>query len=521
MLIMVRPSGLALLSVLAMSFVTPTAAATGKTRVDWPYGERGPEMDHDTWVSLINATPYRWARVYQHSYQMGSWGVWPEYLEPGQSVQTLAERRNGFFIEDSAAEVRYQLEGTARPMGLQVEYRRGLAHRVWVRFVDELETLNNARGTEHELGFVRRPGGVGFLLAGSEEAGFVSNDGPLQWMQASLPLVGHLPLRELALPRTHHSGMWKAVQPVMFGCPANTLTHDDDLWNQLGNGGIRVLDLRATRVGHEFRESHVSEIGILGWQGMIGAGIEEMIDIVNRFNDQYPGELIILDVHREARSRSRGWQELDEGEVLDLYKLFKLLRHRLRVPDDEDLTTWPLGRFIANGTSAVLVRFHQSWLKRAPDGFPGGAEGFVTDRQLPYLGDWSNAAEVADMVRDQLTQLAHFRPRRDSPAFNAQWIITQNSAQTVFPLETIIQRNAPAWRTLYHEFWNALSDQTYPNWITVDASHHSQLKAMAMAINLCLGARKCGSLGGRVRGSSVQDRYLARANGTEAKVVHA
>lgn len=514
---MVRLSPLGLLCALGARIVAHAATAADST-----YSESGDEMPHDTFISLINATPYRWTRVYQHSHQMGGWdSAWPEHLDPGRSFEMLTERRRGISISDSAAEVRYRLEGTARPLGLQVEYRRGHRHRVWVRFCDELETGNRGRGSEVELGFLRRPGGVGFLLAGSEEGGFVSNDGPVPWMRASLPDVGHLPLRELAVPRSHHAGMWKAVSPVLLGNAANTLTQTEDLWEQLTGGGVRVLDVRATYVWREFRESHVSNLGFLGWQGMIGAGIEEMIDVINRFNDEHPGELIVVDVHRDAFACRRLWRDMNEAEILELYRLFRLLRHRVRVPDDEDLTAWPLRRFIGNGTSAVVVRFDQSWLDRAPNGFPGGADGFVTGLQMPYQGSWSDADDVAEMMADQLAQLARLRPDRHRPAFHSQWLISQSPTQTVFLSESIIRINAPAWRTLYHELWGALSDQTYPNWISMDNLHGSQLKAMAMAINLCLGARKCGSLGGKVVGSSVRDRYPPRANGTVPKMVRA
>ncbi|EQL01727.1 LysM domain-containing protein [Ophiocordyceps sinensis CO18] len=499
---MVGLSALAFLAVVASSLMTHTAGHSTRAAARIYYGS-------DVWLALINATPYRWKRGYRHSYQVKTWNEWPEYMVPGQSFEMLARLDNDFGWH-SAGEVQYHLEGTATPMGLQVEFRSGRGHPVHVRFLDTLETMNNARGSVHELGNMGVPGGVGFLLAGSEEGGFVSNDGPQPWMRDSLPDLGNLTLRELAMPRTHHSGMWKGVAPIGVGRPRNTLAQADDLWNQLGNGGIRVLDVRATYIWHEFRASHVTDTGFFGWQGMIGAGIEEMIDVINDFNDDFPGELIIFDVHETALRRSGlRFKELGEDRTLKLYELFKKLKHRLPVPDNEDLTTWPLERFIGNRSSAVLVRFHPDWLERAPDDFPGGAEGFVTSNQMPYLGRWSDTNLDEKMTRDQLSQMANIRQKRSDMAFNAQWILTQSTRQAVIASPSIIRLNAVTWRRLYHDLWNPLTDQSYPNWITVDGSHHNQLKALAMAINLCFGARKCGSLGGKVQGSTVRDRYHA------------
>ncbi|KAJ6443268.1 LysM domain-containing protein [Purpureocillium lavendulum] len=463
----------------------------------------GPEHDKDTTAGLINATPYRWRRGYMNSYQIHGWeNHWPEHIEPGESVAVLVERRGGFHGSDSAAEVRYHLEGVSKPMALQLEYRKGIYHEVWARFMGALSSLNNAHDTEHELGFLRRPGGQAFILAGTE-GHFISNDPPQQWMQATLPEVGHLPLRELAMPRSHHAGMWKAVAPIGLGAPGNTLTQDDDLWNQIANGGVRVLDIRATKWRYQFRESHASRVGV-SWHGMLGAGVEEMIDIVNRFNREIPGELFIFDVHAEARNADHWMRPLDAVETSELYALLRKLEHRVAVPDDEDITQWPLERFIGNGTPAVLVRGHRSWVDSSDNKdveFPGGREGFVTDRNFPLRGRWSDKNNVEEMISDQLGHLARNRPEPNTTLYNMEWTLTQDALQVMSAVSSnfIIPLNYAAWRTLYKEFWDGLTDQSYPNWVTMDKLHHNQLKAMCMAINKCLAARKCGSLGGKVK----------------------
>jgi len=453
----------------------------------------------DTTAGLINATPYHWRRGYINGYQVHDWTVWPEYINPGESASVRVRSHGGSIGADSAAEVRYHLEGTSEPMALQVEYRKGDSHHVWVRFMESLRTLNNAPKTEHDLGFLNSPGGVGFVLAGTE-GHFLSNDPPLNWMKATLPGIGHLPLRELAMPRSHHAGMWKAVAPIGAGVPSNTLTQNDGLWDQIRNGGIRVLDIRATRWHDHFRESHASKVGILGWQGMFGAGVEEMIDIVNEFNREVPGELFIWDIHMVARSADRHWQPLNDWETNELYQLLKKLEHRVVIPDNEDITWWPLERLIGRGKSAVIVRISSSWLLDHPKvKFPGGREGFATDRNFPLHDHWSAKNNVGSMVDDEIGAMASNRTRRDMAVFDMQWIITQDAGQIFMPVKSIMVLNEPAWRTLYREFWDALTDESYPNWLTMDGMHGNQIKAMCMAINKCLAARRCGTLGGKVK----------------------
>ncbi|PNY23102.1 Uncharacterized protein TCAP_06950 [Tolypocladium capitatum] len=460
-------------------------------------GHRGNQVDihkQDTYIGVINSTPYRWARGYNHSYQVLDWR-WPEYIDPGESFQLIAKQRNGYSTQDSAAEVDYQLEGTSKPMSFQVQYRKGFPHKVWVGFKEELETMNNHKRSQHELGFLSMPGGVGFILAGTE-GHFISNDPPVTWMRDTLPDIGNIPLRELTLPRSHHAGMWKGVAPIGIGCPGNTLTQDDDLYTQLKNGGIRILDVRATKWHDHFRESHASEVKGLGWQGMFGASVLEMIDMVNDFNEEYRGELIIFDMHNEARNADYRFDELDERETAELYEVLQSLNHRISVPDDEDLTKWPLERFIGNGTTAVLVHIKESWLPLGS--FPGGKEGFVSDKNFPFWGRWSNKNDVDEMIADQLEQLRLHQTHRSSKVWNTEWTITQHTENVIFPHQSIRRMNWPAWRSLYHEFWDALTDEMYPNWLTMDKVHHNQQQAMVMAINYCLAARMCGSLGGKV-----------------------
>ena len=95
--------------------------------------------------------------------------------------------------------------------------------------------------------------------------------------------------------------------------------------------------------------------------------------------------------------------------------------------------------------------------------------------------------------------MASNRTRRDMAVFDMQWIITQDAGQIFMPVKSIMVLNEPAWRTLYREFWDALTDESYPNWLTMDGMHGNQIKAMCMAINKCLAARRCGTLGGKVK----------------------
>ena len=466
--------------------------------------ELGPENDHDTYISLINATPYEWHRGYNSSYQLKNWSTgWPKRILSGQSHTMVVRRARGSFPRDSAGDVIYHLKGTKKPMSFMVRYTPGIKDGVSVQFLEQLQTLNNAKNTLHKLGFNRIPGGVGFILAGTE-GDFLSNDPPLGWMQAQLHEIGDLPLKEIAMPRSHHAGQWKNEESVGFATPANTQTHRLPLEDQLGNGGIRVLDVRPVLRHKLWRESHGGFIGPY-YHGMMGATIREMVGMVNTFLEETKGELVIFDIFdQETRNGDSRFRPVNDDELKILYKELMKLKHLIAVPEDHDLTEWPLRRFLNIAyskhnkvRSAVLIRVHPSWAARKH--FPGSKKGFVTGVNLPLKSRWSDVGDVKKMATDQITSLKNARPNRNATLYNVDWLLTQKSLSAVFPLQSIMTMALQAWRAMYDELWGALTDQTYPNLLTVDNIHGNEHKTFVMAINKCLAARKCGDLGGKVQ----------------------
>ncbi|KEY70298.1 hypothetical protein S7711_11100 [Stachybotrys chartarum IBT 7711] len=469
-------------------------------------------------INIVNATPYRWRKGFQHTYQTLHW-EWPDYIEPGQTVCVVPDpKHTELFVvfwyiqwKDSAAEVAYHLEGTTKPMSFMIQYKSGKKHPVWVQFLEDLSTRYNRKGYHFNLQARPEMGGMGFVIAG-KEGDFISNDGPLAWMQREIKNIGHLTLRELVMPRSHSSGThkmvrgWKAIK-LRFRPPQVR-----GIYEQMADGGVRVLDVRPVcRQGNVFHAAHGHRIEgaaamavhegsrtIKPWRGMYGDTLQKMVDDINRFNEKHPGELVILDVHPIYALTTDEWSwylPMISHHRDMLYNLvLKQLNHRLSVPEDEDLTKWPLERFIGNKTSAVLIRFHEIFMSK--DAFwPGSKEGFITNKQFPVSHRASDSPAVHKVVADQLEHLHRMKPNREAPLFSSDWVLKPPG-----PYESIVVRGTDLWRALYDEMWNNVNDEVFPNWISMDNIHGNEGKAIMMAMNHCLGARRCGSLGGKVKG---------------------
>lgn len=454
----------------------------------------------NTHITIINATPYTWRRTSESSRQLKKWGSqWPEVISPGEVNTMQVQLSESFSPKKSTAQVTYRLENTTVPMSFQLQYREGRRHKVYVRYLEKMRSQGSVHGSEHNLGFSRSPGGVGFIIAGTEDR-FVSADPPTKWMQSQLDIIGSFPLREIAMTRSHHTGAYKINKLKGVATPKNTQTQRMPLYEQLKEGGIRVIDLRPSFHGKHFWESHGDFVAGL-WNGLLGATVDEMVSEINRFNDDHPGELIIVDINPTASSGSK-FRDLNSEERENLYAELMKLNHRRDVSASMDVTRLTLNQFIANKQPAVLVRVHSSWINKG-GAFPGAKQGFVTEQNFPVSERWSDMDDAVSMAGDQIEYLQKLGSSRESALHKADWILTQQGLGIVFPLDSIPDLARGTWQTMHSELWPAMNDQLYPNWLSLDDIHNAQLKSFVMAINHCFVARMCGPLGSKVEGSRV------------------
>ncbi|KAL7936973.1 PLC-like phosphodiesterase [Trichoderma chlorosporum] len=465
----------------------------------WPPGlPLDPEHIDQTWIILINATPYTWKRDQNiHEYQMPDWKRdFPEYINPGVSKSVLIQPRqiSGDW-RDSGAEVEYHLMGTSEPMSFTVKFHNRGDGTLKVEFHGALSSINNARNSVHDLEIHQFPGGSAFIIAG-KEGNFITNDPPINWMQSMLPELKNKPLRELVLGMSHHSGLWSVRKRFGLGTAANTKTQSISLREQLANGGIRSIDFRPSKVGGEFHESH--GMWIKGeYHGTMGVTLREMIQAVNEFNREYPGELIIWDVDdTEVWNVDDGFRKLNQQDRMELYKELLTLENRVSVPDDIDVSQLTLGQFIGNKRSAVLINVSDMWRMEDANFFPGARQGFTTGRIFPITHKWTNTDDIRKLYVDQVLSFRKHRPVPQSPIHIAEYILTLQGFNVL--KDTIAELALGTLPALFGDFWFSLTSDMYPNWVSVDYVRGNEHKTLIMAMNHCLVAKKCGDLGGKV-----------------------
>lgn len=196
-------------------------------------------------ILLVNKTPYRWSKTYEHSYQMNSWkgkGVFPDMIDPGTSASAYVEFDELVGkIMDDGGEVRYRLDGAAgtREIEVRVHADRSNNYHTYVKCTG-FNTNVSKSGQEVELGWWHNGSEVfvlGWDAKNSRFYALASRQSAPDWMSF---LDGNKKLTDLTIPGTHDTCAYTV--PLNVGAACQTM----DVAGQL-HAGIRYLDMRLKR----------------------------------------------------------------------------------------------------------------------------------------------------------------------------------------------------------------------------------------------------------------------------------
>ncbi|KAN0075774.1 PLC-like phosphodiesterase, TIM beta/alpha-barrel-containing domain containing protein [Elaphomyces granulatus] len=433
-------------------------------------------MGEGGYLSLINATPYTWHNLYQHSYQLNTW-KFPDTVNPGQLAQVYVELGGGT-LGDDAGEVNYSVVDPSTT-----------AFQVQLRVVNNVATSNvYLQGIETSVNHIGDTISVGFshniatpvIIAGSK-GDFTTNSVPTDWMHSNLDSFGCQSLRHLCMPASHDAGMSTLDGKTALANTQNTVTQNLDIADQL-TWGARYFDIRPVIGGGIFKTGHYSKVACC-WDGGNGQTIDDVISQVNGFLAKYQ-ELVILDLSH-ALDSDTGYNELTQDEWNQLIQKLLALNHRfVAPPNTSDLSLLTLRDFIGTGP-AVVVIFDQDAQKVNLGSYQG--QGFYSSSEFSVYNSYSDTDNADKMISDQLGKLKAQRPNPDSGLFLLSWTLTQQAGTSLGIVgKSIIDLAQQVFPRLFNSnsLWDAMSSNTYPNFIMIDAwSPDTRLAAFVVAIN--------------------------------------
>lgn len=143
---------------------------------------------------------------------------------------------------------------------------------------------------------------VNLIITGSEEYGYYTSmdwaSSPQGWMQALYPVIKDRQLRHVVMPGSHDAGMGVWTNSY-FGAPMNSQTQGLTIYEQLV-AGARYFDLRVVQVlkfpggDPEYVAAHLNDEMLDFAVGETRESVQDIIDGINRFYKETPGEAIFL-----------------------------------------------------------------------------------------------------------------------------------------------------------------------------------------------------------------------------------
>ncbi|EKM58286.1 uncharacterized protein PHACADRAFT_90426 [Phanerochaete carnosa HHB-10118-sp] len=429
-------------------------------------------------VVLINGTPYDWVKTNEHSYQMEVWSF-PDVIPAGQMRLVHVEWKEGVLVRESddAGEASYVLQGTSRTFQLQARAPHG-KYNLQV-YYDGISTANNARGSVVKLGW-KHDGDVVFILSGRDGC-FSSTNPPSDWMHRNLSTLGNRQLRQICIPGSHDSGMSIVDGKTPLANENNVITQTASIATQLFLGG-RYFDTRPVIASGQFKTGHYSGIEVLGWQGADGQNFAQIIEEINAYTAENK-ELVVLNLsHDRNTDHGREFKPFTQEEWDRLFEQLSALDHLYVAPDPEkvDLTRLTLNDFIGRGEAAVVVIVQPD----APDIALGdnAQRGFYFYKQFDAYNSYADKDRLEGMIQDQLEKMRAVRTGPNAQLFLLSWTLTQ-AVQDIVSDGRILTLAEEANPALFRHLPSAVNSQTFPNILYIDDFSHSDITALAMAIN--------------------------------------
>ena len=401
------------------------------------------------------------------------------YIEWGQYIGHDPARDTG--------DLSYSLAGTEG--NFQIEARAAGGFHLLVR-LGGISTWSDCQGATIDLSWVDRTvqyprfNGMCFVLSGTVRSLISTSTRPLTvpWMQAGLETLGQRPLRHICMPASHDSGISVITGGTVFGDARVCQTQVRSVADQLAFGN-RFFDIRPVLAGGGYYTGHYGNIPGLGWQGVNGQSISEIVAQINAFIRDNK-ELIILsishDYNTDAGRQYRGFDQEEWNRLLQ--ELSTLNSLYIASQNTTDLTLLTLNQFISKKRAAVVivVSFDRSHLTLG--NYAG--RGFYYASQFPIYDSYANSSDPNTLADDQFRKMHIQRSHPDKPPFSLDWTLTHRTWQDVTIGPSILEMADFMDPRLATCVIPSCSSKTYPNFLSIDKVSNTTSIAVAMAINV-------------------------------------
>ncbi|KAH6856631.1 LysM domain-containing protein [Chaetomium sp. MPI-CAGE-AT-0009] len=465
-----------------------------------------------TYITIVNLTPHPFILQRTSQYQMDEfdWGT----IHPGKSRQNVAHYGGGFPV-DTNGEAYYNIGDTGKKF--EVRATTHIPDKYPRRIVFDLSGMGKGQ-REYKVPGQEVP--VTLVITGSNDYGFITSlsHGPGNWMNGIKEAIKDRPLRHVVMPGTHDSGMSKLTGAILAGVTSgNTQNQGLTTYDQLRTGA-RWLDLRVQTVhqvapsccgSYEFWTTHINDELGAAPIGQSGEHFDEVVDNINQFTSENPGEVIILQFRYLVGIRkvpSQGpvyWETKQKDEFFD--KLRKINNRCGNIPasGDDGFQSRTVGSLMSrnNNKGCVLIFLDTAHLQRniaTPDRV-ARSDGIYDKGDLSWTNGWPEKESTKDVAEFNVDL---WKKPRDNMLLS-QWLSSPHILTSTFSygLEDIAV--LPTNPALYWRGVPDMSPTAFPNVIMVDyigqilindaswGELGAELYTLAIGLNLYMLSENC------------------------------
>lgn len=140
------------------------------------------------------------------------------------------------------------------------------------------------------------------------------------------------------------------------GIATNTETQNLDLYNQL-RVGVRYFDMRIVRTGSDYYVAHVDNETSPEPHGALGPSLDNLIDGMNRFSNDHPGEVVIWWMRYLTYLDKMGGHRWVQAEFDRFYDALERIENRCPGNLTDKITGLPVKNLMDanNGRGCVLL----------------------------------------------------------------------------------------------------------------------------------------------------------------------
>ncbi|KAF5240009.1 hypothetical protein FAUST_4593 [Fusarium austroamericanum] len=387
------------------------------------------------YITIVNLTPhtFKYDSEGSHHYQMTNWDFGD--IPPGKSRQNAVEySATAANKVDSKGEAYYSIEGTKDKFVVEVTNHDLDTYPKRIIF-----NLRGMGASWREYNCPKPETPVTLVITGSPayEDGYITSlvHGGAGWMHNIKNVIRDRTLDQIVMPGSHDSGMSTITGALLAfgGTWQNAQTQNLNINSQLWAGArwfvLRIATIHKPSGSYEFYALHVNEETNNSPVGASGEKFSDIIDEINDFTSQFPGEVIILQFRYLLGLRESPiigpiyWDDDLKDEFFDKLKEIKNrcgdLEHERRFHDYKLRTLTNMN----SGKGCVLIFLDTQHMdqKIEEEDQIWEKEGIYRKNAMSIRDSWPNLLDTKAIAEYTIEK---WKENTDSGMHIAQWLTT-------------------------------------------------------------------------------------------------